>query len=587
MRAKPFLSQLGRAASLAFLSIGVLTQCAKFKGTVVTVNPNPLEVHADSVKYSVKVTVPPKSGFRRKSTYNGKLVVKSGSNRYEVSTVTISSDQYPKKQLKNEGVTISKQGIFAFQEGMDGGMFVAENSYERKGKSFDLPDFDLAPCCITTSRLVDSRPYALFEQHTYTSKRPITLEALFQFPQNVYLIQPGEYERQAVKDIAAFLQKKYPATSVTLAGYASPEGRFKRNQFLSLNRYKEVQKWLIEQMRKEGYKEYLDSSFFKVSATPQDWEGFKANLNQTSLPENVKQQVIQVIASNMNPDAKEQKVMALVGGPKEVEFMLAPLRRTQVRLEGFSARLSDEQIDSIANAFLAGSITQEALLNALAQEELYFATTRQQDNARRERLLKAYTSRYGQDHRALNDLGALAVLGGRLDEAMDYLNTANQYSPNNPAVLNNMGLVYAARKEYAQAAQAFQASYAARPTPEAAFNLGVIYEKTAQYAAAAEAFGNAGDLPGAHYNAGLSRLLMNDLAGAKVELEKAIQQNPNNALAYYVLAIVGARSADNNLLVTNLRRAVQANKDLAKKAQGDLEFRKQRESAEFKAALNP
>jgi tetratricopeptide (TPR) repeat protein len=150
-----------------------------------------------------------------------------------------------------------------------------------------------------------------------------------------------------------------------------------------------------------------------------------------------------------------------------------------------------------------------------------------------------------------------------------------------------MGLVYAARKEYAQAAQAFQASYAARPTPEAAFNLGVIYEKTAQYAAAAEAFGNAGDLPGAHYNAGLSRLLMNDLAGAKVELEKAIQQNPNNALAYYVLAIVGARSADNNLLVTNLRRAVQANKDLAKKAQGDLEFRKQRESAEFKAALNP
>jgi hypothetical protein len=40
------------------LSMGMLTQCAKFKGTVVTVNPNPLEVHADSIKYSVKVTVP-------------------------------------------------------------------------------------------------------------------------------------------------------------------------------------------------------------------------------------------------------------------------------------------------------------------------------------------------------------------------------------------------------------------------------------------------------------------------------------------------------------------------------------------------
>ncbi|MDW8133681.1 MAG: hypothetical protein RMJ66_01305 [Bacteroidia bacterium] len=568
-------------------SIGLLPQCAKFKGTVVTVNPNPLEVHADSVKYSVKVTIPPKSGFRRKSTYTGKLAIKSGSNRYEIRTVTISADQYPKKQLKNEGVTVANQGTFAFQEGMDGGMLVAENSYERKGKSFDLPDFDLAPCCITTSRLVDSRPQVLFEQHTYVSKRPITLEALFQFPQNVYLIQPGEYERQAVKDIVAFLQKKYPATSITLAGYASPEGRYRRNQFLSLNRYKEVQKWLIEQMRKEGYKEYLDSTFFKVSATAQDWEGFKQNLNQTSLPENVKQQIIQVISSNMNPDAKEQKVMTLVGGPKEVEFILAPLRRTNVRLEGFSGRLSDAQIDSIANAFLAGSITQDVLLKELQQEELYFATTRQKDNARRERLLKAYASRYGQDYRALNDLGALAILAGRLDEAMDYLNNASRYSTNNPAILNNMGLVYAARKEYAQAAQAFQSSYAARPTPEAAFNLGVIYEKTAQYAAAAEAFNNAGELPGAYYNAGLSRLLMNDLAGAKVALERAIQQDPKNALAYYVLAIVGARSADNNLLITNLRRAIQNNRDLAKKAQSDLEFRKQRDSAEFKAALNP
>jgi Tfp pilus assembly protein PilF len=80
---------------------------------------------------------------------------------------------------------------------------------------------------------------------------------------------------------------------------------------------------------------------------------------------------------------------------------------------------------------------------------------------------------------------------------------------------------------------------------------------------------------------------MNDLSGAKIALEKAIQQDKDYARAYYVLAIVGARSADNNLLITNLRRAVQADRALAQKAQKDLEFRKQRESAEFKAALNP
>ncbi|MCS7162547.1 MAG: hypothetical protein NZ958_04360 [Bacteroidia bacterium] len=585
MRAKKDVRKL----SLLGLAAGsiLLTYCGKFKGVVANVSPNPLEVHAESVKYTIRVTVPPKSGFRRKSTYQGKLVLRSGANRYELRTVTISADDYPKSQLKNEGVVVNLQGIFAFQDNMDGGTMLAENSYERKGKTFDLPDYELAPCCITTSRLVDSRPKVLFEQHNYVSRRPVTLEALFQFPQNVYLIQPTEYERQAVRDIVAFLQKKYPATSISLEGYASPEGTVRRNEFLSINRYKEVQKWLIEQMRKEGYTAYLDSSFFKVRNETEDWKGFEQNLAQTSFPDNVKQQIKAIIASNLPLDQKEAKVMALVGGPKEVEFILAPLRRTYVRLEGFSGRLTDEQIDSIANAFLRGALTQEGLLNALVQEELYFATTRQADAAQRERLLKAYASRYSQDARAFNDLGALAILGGRLDEAADYLNTANRLSASNPSILNNLGLIHLARREYAQAAQYFQSSYASRSTPEAAFNLGVVYEKTAQYAAAAEAFDKAGDLPGARYNAGLSRLLMQDFSGAKVALEKATQQNPNDALAYYVLAILGARSADNNLLYTNLRRAVQNDRSLAQKAQKDLEFRKYFQNNEFKAALNP
>jgi Flp pilus assembly protein TadD len=90
------------------------------------------------------------------------------------------------------------------------------------------------------------------------------------------------------------------------------------------------------------------------------------------------------------------------------------------------------------------------------QEELYFATKRRNNPDEAEKLLKAYAAQYGQDYRAFNDLGAITLLKGRLDEAMDYLNTANRLSPNNPAVLNNMGLVYAKRREYAQAAQAFK-----------------------------------------------------------------------------------------------------------------------------------
>ncbi|MGQ9862865.1 MAG: hypothetical protein ACUVRD_00045 [Bacteroidia bacterium] len=574
-RARPYL------AGASILMVG--THCAKFKGATVTATPNPLEVHADSVKYAVKATIPPKSGIRKKGVYVGKLVIKNGGQRYELNTVRIAASDYP--EIKKQGAVLSVAGIKAFEEGMDGGKLVAENRYERKKKTFDLPELELAPCCITTSRLVDARNYVLFEKHGHTSKKPVTVDALFQFPQNVFLIQPTEYEKASIREIAAFLQKKYPATQVELAGYASPEGRFKRNQFLSLNRYKEVQKWLIDQMRQQGYTAYLDSSFFKLSATPQDWEGFKQNLAQTSLPEEVRQQVISVIASKLSPDAKEREVMKLVGGPKEVEFILSPLRRTHVRLSGFSGRLTDEQIDSVAQAFLGGKIGLDALAATLEQEAFYFATTRVNNVDQRYNLLKAYTTKYADDVRGYNDLGAVAIQKGLLDEALDYLNTANQKKPNHHAVLNNLGVIYKERKQYAQAVEALQKSYAAQPTREAAFNLGVIYEKTAQYAAAAEMFANAGDLARAYYNGGLSKLLMGDLAGAKTELEKAINQDKNDAMAYYVLAIVGARSADSNLLITNLRRAVQLNRELAAKAKKDLEFRKRWDSEEFKAAV--
>jgi hypothetical protein len=80
---------------------------------------------------------------------------------------------------------------------------------------------------------------------------------------------------------------------------------------------------------------------------------------------------------------------------------------------------------------------------------------------------------------------------------------------------------------------------------------------------------------------------MNDLSGAKIALEKAIQQDKDYARAYYVLAIVGPAPLTTTSSSPTSAGPSKQTAPSPKKAQKDLEFRKQRESAEFKAALNP
>jgi tetratricopeptide (TPR) repeat protein len=582
---------MGRFKVYSFALIGSLIGsligiqgCKSFKGAEVNVTPNPLEVHADSVKFTVKASIPPKSGFKKKGVYYGRLVIKGGGGEYEVGRVTISSEQYP--DLNKVGASASYNGAVAYQEGMNGGNLIAENRYERKKKKIDLPELTLAPCCITTSRLVATDDQVIFEDVSYQPRTPISLEAKFQFPKDVFKIQPTEYEKAEIRAIGDFLNKKYEATKVVIEGFASPEGTFRRNRFLSVNRAREVQQWLIDQLKKAGYKVYLDSTFFEFRTTTEDWDGFLANLEKLNLPEDRKKQIIQIVAAGYEPEVTERKVMAIVGGEEKVEFILAPLRRATIRLMGYTGKHTDQQIDSLVAALVNGQISDQQLVKEFDQEEIRYAAQRQKDNLDAQiRLMRAYIRAYPDDFRGYNDLGAYLILKGLYDEALEYLTQANAKKPNHYAVLNNIGVVHKAKKNYQEALVNLSASYSAKATPQAAFNLGVVYEKKAMYKEAAEMFGNATTIPLAKYNSGLSKLLMGDLAGAKADLESSIRSNQNHALSYYVLAIVGARSAETNLLTINLKKAIQLDNNLGKKARQDLEFQKYWNTPEFQATV--
>lgn len=553
--------------------------CKPFQGAAVVCSPDPIEVHADSVSYTLKATVPPKSGFKKKGTYIGEAKIGGVSQ----GKVVFSSEKYP--NVKKTGIDTTIKFNRAFVDKMEGNALMIEQSYERKGKEFELPEIEnLCQCCITTSRLVQNGTNTIFSKNEYVEHVPLRLEAKFNFPKDVFDIQEGDYNKADIKSIGEFISKKYPATKITIVGFASPEGPYKRNVMLSVNRSKEVQAWLTEQLKASGYESYLDSSFFDISVTHEDWEGFKKSIQSQPYDAGVKSQIIEIVSAGLSEEQRERQIMALVGGKDKVEHILAPLRRATIVVEGHEPRRTNAEIDKIAADFVKGNGSGN-LKDLYEKEEWLFAISRQQDVNAKKALLEAFRDAFPSDPRAFNDLGAIALMQNDADAGLNYLEKAYKLKTNDHAVLNNLGAAYIAKNKYARAKESLESSLSAMDSKEANYNLGVALEKMARYNMAVEKFNKAGDLEHAQYNAGLSKLLMGDINGAKASLNEAIKQNDKDAWAYYLMAVAGARSNDPSTLTVNLRKAIQLESGLKSKASKDLEFRKYFTNSEFKAAI--
>lgn len=567
-----------KLATLAVIVSMGFSSCKVFQGSEVTCMPDPLEVHADSITFTIKAGVPPKSGMKKGGTYIGEGKIGGVSQ----GKIVFSADKYP--DIKKMGLDTSITFKRSYFDKMNGKDLVIKQSYERKGKTFELPDLEnLCSCCITTPYNVFEGSYLLFSKHEYQKEVKAERSAKFNFPKNVFAIQEGEFNKGDIAAIGEYLKAKYITDKVIIEGFASPEGPYARNVELSVNRSKEVQAWLTEQLKAAGYDNYLDSTFFDIRVTNEDWDGFKNSIQGKYSPE-VTNQIITLVSAGLDPNDLEKQIMALVGGKDKVEYILAPLRRATIKMAGYEKRRTDEEIDKIASDFIRGNGAD--LKTVFEKEEWLYAVSRRQKMSGKKALLESFRDAYPTDPRAFNDLGVIALLNGDLDAGSNYLDKAYKLKKDDYGVLNNAGVAYLKQGKYRDAKTVLESSIATTSSPEANFNMGVVLEKMARYNQAVEKFNLAGELDGAQYNAGLCKLLRGDVNGAKTSFNEAIRKSGDTmAEPYYGLAIAGARSKDASLMGANLKKACKidgSNKDRARK---DLEFRNYYTSAEFKAAV--
>ena len=341
--------------------------------------------------------------------------------------------------------------------------------------------------------------------------------------------------------------KNFKLNNIEVSAYASPDGGVKLNTGLAENREKNAEKYLNRQLKKGKIEANVDAKY-----TAQDWEGFQELVAKSNLQD--KDLILRVLSMYQDPEQRENEIKNISSVYKNLADEILPqLRRARLIANYEIIGRSDEEINEAFNTNP----------NALSVEELIYAATLTNDNARKEAIYKKTIELYPNDYRAYNNLGTLAFAASETDKAQDFFKQAATKNANVPEVNANLGLCELVKNNVAAAEAYLGKASGANAANEA---LGNLYIKQGQYQKAVNAFGDAKT-----NSAAQAQILAKDYNKAKATLQ-AVENK--NAMTDYLMAIVGARTNNEALVSSSLKSAIAKDSSLATKAANDREFSK-------------
>ena len=341
--------------------------------------------------------------------------------------------------------------------------------------------------------------------------------------------------------------KNFKLNNIEVSAYASPDGGVKLNTGLAENREKNAEKYLNKQLKKAKIETNVDAKY-----TAQDWEGFKELVAKSNLQD--KDLILRVLSMYQDPEQRENEIKNISSVYKTLADEILPqLRRARLTANYDIIGRSDEEINE---AF-------DTDAKVLSVEELLYAATLTNDNARKEAIFTKTTQLYPNDFRAYNNLGELAYAAGDAAKAESYFKQAAAKNANAPEVNANLGLCELVKNNVASAE-----SYLGKATGANAANeaLGNMYIKQGQYQRAVNAFGDAKT-----NSAAQAQILAKDYNKAKATLQ-AVENK--DAMTDYLMAIVGARTNNESLVSSSIKSAIAKDPTMAAKAANDREFAK-------------
>jgi outer membrane protein OmpA-like peptidoglycan-associated protein len=553
---------------LAFLAVAgsLVTSCDLLKDLDYKVTPNPLEMHGDSVRVKVDVTFPEK-GIKKKA----KAEITPMLGGTALKTVTVLGEKAEgngdKIQYKPGGKMVYEDVVAYKPEFENADLMVTGKVYKgAKEKEGAFTDTKIADATIITPFLVNKDFKVVYAKDEFKRVTEQTYVAQINFDKGKAIVKPTELKDKDIVDYSNWLttaqtNPKIAIKTINVTGYASPEGEVAKNDNLSTERA-EAAKTASMDLAKKAKNDKAQTEVYNLSGRGEDFDGFKKELQASTMNEDEKNLIIRVLEMNSDPATRETEMRNMGKTFTFLDKNIFPkLRRSEITTVYDLTGYSDEELKAVS----------VATPDSLDLEELLFTATLTNDLNEKLRLYNVAMKNYSNDYRAYNNAGAVLYQQNKMADAKAKFEKANSLKDNTISK-NNLGAVAGVAGDRTKAKQLLGQAKGAGS--EVSYNLGILNIQDGKYADAVSNFGSDNS-----FNKGLAQML-NGSADAAVKTIDA-SADKESAQGYYLKAVAAARQNNVDAVVSNLKNAFGKDGSLKAKALKDREFLKFAENAAF------
>jgi len=577
-------SNLKPLAFIALVAV-LLSSCAGLQKMKKNANkidfkttPEVLETNAGKVDVGIDGKFPAKY-FNKKATVVATPVLKYEGGEKAFEPITLQGE---KVDGNNKVISFKNGGNFAYKNAVPYTEEMRLSNLEMrikasKGKkSVDFAPIPVAKGVIATPTLVYNFPTPIVgvtREKNNTGKYDPNIDVFQRIVPDEYTaaihylinkadIRPTELTTDEIAKLKEYNKAlandpKKKLKSMEISSYASPDGALELNTKLAEKRQDASSKFLTKELKKAEVEAQFNTKF-----TPEDWEGFQELMAKSNIQD--KELILRVLTMYTDPEVREREIKNLSNAFTGVADEILPqLRRSKFTTSIELIGRSDEEIAALADS-------DPSQLNPA---ELLYAATLTQDMNKQLAIYNSFMKVYPQDWRGYNNAGFILVQQLKYDDAKSLFEKAETINNTEPIIKNNLGVCALKANDLAKAETYFGAASGAGEAVN--HNLGILSIIKGNYPQAVKYMGEY-DSP----NTGLAKIMAGDNNGALKALESSKLEN--SYMNEYYKAVIGARTAKENLMYESLESVIKMKPDMKSTIATDMEFAKYFEEARFK-----
>lgn len=533
-----------------------LSGCSKKLGQMqadyFSTNPNPLEVVGENVPATVSARIPAKYFVKNAVvtvtpylTYAGG---QTASTPYAFQGESVRGNNPVVSYERGGAVTIPVN--VPYQPAMANSTLELDFTVTQGKKTYALPRVAVAKGVVATATMADAAtatPAITADKFQRVIAEKVDADIIFLI--NQANIRDNQLRLQAMTNLHSEIANadaddRREIAEINIQSYASPDGSLDLNTRLAQAREKTTVDYMNKQLKGKSFGE-LTADF-----TPEDWEGFRRLVSESKIQD--KDLILSVLSMYQDPEVREREIHNL----SHVFEQLAEEILPQLRYSRITAKINviGKSDDEIRQAYKQNP-------SSLSVDEILYLATLVDSNAEKAQIYSTAAELYPTDYRTFNNLGMAQFADGDYDAARSSFAQAARLAPASGEPQMNLGLVALVNGNYDDAQSRFGNAAGVEELNEA---LGVYYLKKGDNAAAARSLRGVNT-----NNAALAQILTKDYSTAKKTLAAITQPD---ATTYYLTAVLGARTNNENMIVSNLRQAIKLDSKMAERAANDMEF---------------